>query len=996
MEALERELRQSEKTLVCPDVAALADAQPGTVHNPSTIAQAPTSAPRPPSTTAILGAAPSSSVHETSTISPLDQPGPPYDQPTSGVYRQDTLAAPTASEPNRIRYFGDYEIVREIARGGMGVVFQARQMSLNRPVALKMILAGQLAGDTDVKRFYTEAEAAANLDHPGIVPIFEVGQHEGQHYSSMGFVEGQSLAQRLASGPLPPREAAALLAKVADAIEYAHRRGVIHRDLKPGNILLDQNSNPRVTDFGLAKMVRSDSGLTGSGQILGTPSYMPPEQAGGSRGDIGPAADVYALGATLYALLTGRPPFQAATPMDTLIQVINEVPVPPRRLNASIPSDLETICLKCLEKDSGKRYPTAAALADDLRRYLAGAPIVARPVARVERVVKWARRRPAIAALLALVAVVTAAGLGGVLWQWRHAVQAEIETLAQKKLADTQKDLAVENAKRADENASKADENARRAELRLAEGLISQADALSLAGRPVEAHPLYTEAYDKLAELKVPLTAAELGLWSSYQQMVFPLLSFTGHEGAVDCVAICPDGRTALSGSQDMTMKLWDLASGEVLRTFTRHNGYVWCVAIAPDGRTALSGSGSHDKTLKLWDLASGKELRTFSGHSEDVMSVAIAPDGRTALSGSFDKTLKLWDLASGKELRTFTGHSGPVISVAIAPDGRTALSAGGMTLKLWDLASGKELRTFTGHDGVSRVAIAPDGRTALSSGRDRTLKLWDLASGKELRTFTGHSEIVLEHRLCPGRPNCALGECRRAAEALGPGQRKRAARFFNGHSDRVTSVAIAPDGRTALSGSFDETLKLWDLASGQEPRTFTGHSGSVFSVAIAPDGRTALSGSYDKTLKLWDLASGKELRTFTGHSGYVISVAIAPDGRTALSRSRDNELKLWDLASGKELRTFTGHSSGVSSVAIAPDGRTVLSGGADNTLKLWDLTSGKELRNFTGHSGSVYSVAIAPDGRTALSRSHDKTLKLWDLASGKELRTFTGRSDDG
>ena len=282
-----------------------------------------------------------------------------------------------------VRYFGDYEIIREIARGGMGVVFEARQVSLNRSVALKMILTGQLADETDVKRFYTEAEAAANLDHPGIVPIYEVGQHEGQHYFSMGFVDGKSLSQRLADGPLAPRESAELLLKVAEAIEFAHQHGVIHRDLKPANILLDKNGNPRVTDFGLAKKLETDSGLTGSGQIMGTPSYMPPEQAGGKRGEVGPAADVYALGATLYAMLTGRPPFQAATTMDTVLQVISEEPVPPRRLNASIPLDVETICLKCLQKEPAKRYAGAAALASDLRRYIAGEPIAARRVTRL-------------------------------------------------------------------------------------------------------------------------------------------------------------------------------------------------------------------------------------------------------------------------------------------------------------------------------------------------------------------------------------------------------------------------------------------------------------------------------------------------------------------------------------------------------------------------------------------------------------------------------------
>jgi hypothetical protein len=338
-----------------------------------------------------------------------------------------------------VRYFGDYEILRELARGGMGVVFHARQVSLNRPVALKMILAGQLADETDVKRFYLEAEAAANLDHPGIVPIYEVGQHEGQHYFSMGFVEGQSLAQQVAGGPLPPRAAAAVMVKVAEAIDYAHQHGVIHRDLKPGNILLDPSGNPRVTDFGLAKKVEADSGLTGSGQIMGTPSYMPPEQAGGKRGEVGPAADVYALGATLYALVTGRPPFQAATAMDTLLMVLSEEPVPPRRLNATIPRDLETICLKCLEKEPARRYASAWALADDLRRHLDGEPIVARPVTRFERAAKWARRKPAIAALMGLVALVTAMGLGGVLWQWRQAVLATV--LAEQRLYDARMNL---------------------------------------------------------------------------------------------------------------------------------------------------------------------------------------------------------------------------------------------------------------------------------------------------------------------------------------------------------------------------------------------------------------------------------------------------------------------------------------------------------------------------------------------------------------------------
>ena len=279
----------------------------------------------------------------------------PRDQPTAAVFGQHRSAARPESEPTRIRYFGDYEIIRELARGGMGVVFEARQVSLNRQVALKMILAGQLADETDVKRFHIEAEAAANLDHPGIVPILRGRPARGAALFQHGIRRGPEPLTAAERGPAGcPRRQPTLMVTVADAIEYAHQCGVIHRDLKPGNILLDQKGNPRVTDFGLAKTIQGDSGLTGSGQIMGTPSYMPPEQAGGRRGEVGPAADVYALGATLYCAVTGRPPFQAATAMDTVIQVLSDEPVPPRRLNPSIPRDLETICLKCLEKEPAR------------------------------------------------------------------------------------------------------------------------------------------------------------------------------------------------------------------------------------------------------------------------------------------------------------------------------------------------------------------------------------------------------------------------------------------------------------------------------------------------------------------------------------------------------------------------------------------------------------------------------------------------------------------
>ena len=293
-----------------------------------------------------------------------------------------TLGADASQDgsPGTIRYFGDYEDLVEIAQGGMGVVYKARQVSLNRLVALKMIRAGELATADEVRRFYAEAEAAANLDHPNIVPLYEVGEHEGRHYFSMAYVAGYNLLELVRDNLLSPREAAEYVATIAGAIHFAHEQGVLHRDIKPSNVLLDKTGQVRITDFGLAKRIGSDADLTRQSQVLGTPEYMSPEQAQGHHDDLGPAADVYSLGALLYTLLTGRPPFRSENWMTTLKQVVERDPISPRDLNPEIDRDLETVTLKCLEKEPQRRYVSAQALADDLGRYLRGEAVRARPL----------------------------------------------------------------------------------------------------------------------------------------------------------------------------------------------------------------------------------------------------------------------------------------------------------------------------------------------------------------------------------------------------------------------------------------------------------------------------------------------------------------------------------------------------------------------------------------------------------------------------------------
>jgi len=372
---------------------------------------------------------------------------------------------PAPAPGKTLRYFGDYELLEEIARGGMGIVYKARQVSLNRIVAVKMILAGRLASPDEVRRF--RAAAAASLQHPNIVPIHEVGDQEGQHYFSMEFVDGPNLAQVVRENPLPATRATRYVKTIAEAIQFAHERGVLHRDLKPSNVLLDPFDQPRVTDFGLAKQLTSDSQpstsdpqLTLTGQVLGAPSFVPPEQAAGRKEDVGPHSDVYALGAILYHLLTGRPPFAAETLQATLVQVLNNEPAPPRALNATIPHDLETICLKCLEKDPQRRYRTAKELAEELGRFQRGEPIHARPVGQMEKTWRWCGRNPALAGALATAVLLLVAGIIASTWQARRARTAEHEqallrqraeeTLGQMEL---QRDRAVKAEKQATANA---------------------------------------------------------------------------------------------------------------------------------------------------------------------------------------------------------------------------------------------------------------------------------------------------------------------------------------------------------------------------------------------------------------------------------------------------------------------------------------------------------------------------------------------------------------
>jgi WD40 repeat protein len=471
------------------------------------------------------------------------------------------------------------------------------------------------------------------------------------------------------------------------------------------------------------------------------------------------------------------------------------------------------------------------------------------------------------------------------------------------------------------------------------------------------------------------------------------LQTLTGQRYRVRSVSVTPDGRRAVSGSDDATLWVWDLESGECLQTLVGHSAWVKGLSMTPDGRRAVSGSW--DRTLRVWDLESGDCLQTLAGHRDGVWSVSVTPDGRRAVSGSYDKTLRVWDLESGDCLQTLAGHSDKVTSVSVTPDGRRAVSASSdMTLRVWDLESGDCLQTLAGHGGgVESVSVTPDGRRAVSASSDMTLRVWDLESGDCLQTLAGHNLPVISVSVTPDGRRAVSGSWDEALRVwdLESGE---CLQTLARHSNVVESVSVTPDGRRAVSASYDKTLRVWDLESGDCLQILAGHSGGVKSVSVTPDGRRAVSGSWDNTLRVWDLESGDCLQTLARLNYAVDSVSVTPDGRRAVSGSEET-LRVWDLESGECLRDFTAIRNDIGSVSVTPDGQRAVSGSRkNNTLRVWDLESGECLQSLPGRSDSVESVSVTPDGRRAVSGSRDKTLRVWDLESGQCLRTLKGHSD--
>jgi WD40 repeat protein len=863
---------------------------------------------------------------DTALLWPVDAPAAD-DSPSSRAAALPVGSTTSPPAGTKVRSFGDYELVAELGRGGMGIVLQARQRSLNRPVALKMIRAGRRASSDDLLRLRNEAEAVANLDHPNIIPIYEVGEHRGYSYFAMKLVEGGTLAQRLGEYAAKPRGAARAMATVARAVHHAHQRGVLHCDLKPSNILIDAGGQPHVSDFGLAMRIKGDQRMTVPGVTLGSPPYMAAEQLPGHKGAVTTATDVYGLGAILYALLTKRPPFQAESVDEIVEQVKDWTPEPPGAINRLVDRDLEAICLKCLNKDPPRRYASALELAEDLERWLAGEPIVARPVGSAERAWRWCRRNPAVAgAVGTAAAALVAVAVISVLYasrQRQFAVEQqnatrEITLLAsglEQSLTESNRLLAIRNFERAQAAFEKE---------QIGPGLLWMIESWRSA---VAAGDL---AWQQAAR-------ANVAAWQPYHARIKAVLS---HPAPVDVAAFSPDGKTIVTGSDDRTARLWHAATGQPIGSPLAHGGEVIAVAFSPDGKTVLTAC--LDKSVRLWDAATGQPIAPPIHHGCGG-AVAFGPDGKTFLAGCSDGKAQLWDTTTGLPVGTPISGTGNFHSVAFSPDGKTIVTGSwDGTARLWDATTGRHIGGLLKHQSpVLSVALGPDGKTLLTASKDGTGRLWDATT----------------------------------REPLSPP--------VKAHHNRIRAVAFSPDGKALITGSTDKTARLWDTATYQPIGTPMQHQGPVVAVAFSPDGKSLITASSDGTARLWDAAVYQPVRSILEHAHPVRAVAFSPDGKIVITGSSHGEASLRNPADGSLLCPPLRHRARVNAVAFSRDGKSVLTGSLDGTARSWNTATGQPAGPTLPHQGSVSAVAISPDGKTFLTGSQDHTLRLWDAASG-------------
>jgi len=919
------------------------------------------------------------------------QKTPAADQPTV-----DTRQGQSAQvESKLVKYFGDYELLDVIARGGMGIVYKARQVSLNRIVALKMILSGEFASRVEVDRFYSEAKAAALLDHPGIVPIYEVGEHEGKHFFSMTYVEGSSLATKLNEGLLEPIQAARTMLEVTQAVHYAHEQGVIHRDLKPSNILLDLQGRPRVTDFGLAKRLTEDTGMTVSGQVLGTPSYMPPEQAAGHINTIGPASDVYALGAVLYSLTTGRPPFQSASGIETLRQVVEKEPVAPRQLNPAIPRDLETIILKCLEKSLPRRYSTAKLLSEELQRFIEGRPILARPIGRVQKAWRWCRREPAVASLLSLSLLLVIGLVVGTGWAYLREAKLlgdlKVAFVVQQRLTNSEiksKEEAQLQTERAKQQAELAEE-AKKAEGKQAEIAREKSRELrrSLYVSDFKQIPGLVSGGNKqrvreLLDRHKPIATSEEDLrsfdWYYWQRKTQPATSAYELGKPIEVMAASEDEKLVAMGCTGGFAYVLDLEKGqlldEVYQIAEEHWSNIAIIDVGSEHRLYCYGRSG---TFRVWDRTSQHVITANPGIQADITS--RAPRERWVL---------------------------PRMPATVSKDGRWMIAADpyipepqGESLALWDTKKWtvSAVPSLNAGSATWCMTTDPRGSVVLDQPGEYLRTANAVPIPPLLMTKSGYFKAVFPFELS-WPANFPVPDVRGNKEAIPIASEDFGSSIF--------SIQFSPTGTSFAAAKRDGSITLWVRSSSrdlpeeflQPLREWNSHQGIARGLSFSPDGKRILSIGDDGRWAVVSTDEDKMIATGKWQSGQATGLRYADwlsAGRIVIGH-RNGAIEIWDPWKGRLVDSATFDPNDTGAYCTLPNSGSILVAGKNGTIRRWNIDSSDNWFVPTQAYSSQSELAISSSGQfiaIASAGSEDRRWHLGDMLADRRCLEFVESS---
>jgi WD40 repeat protein/serine/threonine protein kinase len=937
---------------------------------------------------------------------------------------------------------GRFLIERELGRGGYGIVYLARDPEMDRRVALKLPCAA--AHDTPgIRRwFLREARAAARLDHPNLVPVYEAGQIGPICYIASAYCAGPNLARWLAArgGRIEPRQAARLVLAMAGGVAQIHDRGLLHCDLKPGNILIDPPDHPdgepvpRITDFGLARLHETASTSLNTGRPMGTPPYMAPEQIDRGREAIGPPADVYALGAILYELLTGTPPHNADSSWRAMRDIVTAPPVPPRRRFRSIPRDLEAICMRCLEKRPGARYATASDLVDDLRRFLDGRPTAARPLGPVRRGARWCRRKPGAAASLGLAALTLALSLGSAV------ILSRVNRRLERANAQALRNLEAERRQRYVADLALAQQDSRLGRIAPAQRRlrrwIPQPGAhdyrdfawFHLYRRTRHDRTVLSElmpgASCQLAvagNLLLGVTTSSLGFWKitradSKAGPVFAASrpTFRFRPGPADVRPwgngdLSPDGRLVVvdrRDAQDQTgLTFLDARTGAVLADVPWPEKVPGCdVRFSADGgAVAVELVASPDFipriTTRMIALADGRQVVAFGVTRAMSIAAGFDPERvfglRRALAPQlYPWRLTAWNLHAGT--RRWARGEEEVLTDALAysprPGGPIATATPEGTVQLRSPVDGSVISKLEGHGSLVRaLAFSADGRLLAAGASNRRAILWDVSTRRRVAVLEGLGGHVRSIVFLPDSSDIALG--------LGSGQvviwhtrPLGEAAIANAHGDQVWGLAYSPDGRLLASVGGDRLVKLWDARSGRLTRTLTGHEDWPSRVVFSPDGRRIASANFGGRVLVWEVESGRLQKAFAAHEAQVRTLKFSPDGRLLATGGFDHTIRLWDTATWEPAGVLSGHGDKVRDLAFLPDGTTLASAGEDMAVLLWDLPSRRVANRWPVPADiNVSCIAVSPDGATIAAGDDHGALRIWDAETRQPRATLRG-----